>query len=269
MRDAGALARGAEAFLARHPGVSLVALGSGAHADSLDLAPLGVPARYLPAERHPELAAQYLVLNQLAFGGIGVPRWVLSDLYLLPGAIGLLRCPARLVKPEVRERLGLADEDPAIGAAYYAAPTVTPGLFIGVSLLSFLPGTGAAPWVKALTLGMLRARRLRGVAQWDNPSVRVHSRLGPLRLVGRVPGGHEYGERTFVYETDLSDGTRVAEAMERRLSLAPTRRVSVTDLPMLSGLLDRAEAGEVLHLVPPGQDAGHVLVREGSLDGSR
>ena len=264
MPDAGALRIQAEAFLAQNPGVSMMALGSGAHADSLDLSPLGVPVRYLPAERNLDLATQYLALNQLAFGGIGVPRWVLSDLYLLPGAIGLLRCPARMVRPEVRERLGLADEDPAIGAAYYAAPSVTPGLFIGVSLLSFLPGTGAAPWVKVLTLAMLRAKRLRGVAQWDNPSVRVHARLGPLRLVGRVPGGHEYGERTFVYETDVSDGARVAEAMERRLSLTPTRKVSVTDLPALSGLLDRAEAGEVLHLVPPGQDAGHVLVREGA-----
>jgi hypothetical protein len=265
MRDASALTRQAEAFLAQHPGVSMMALGSGEHADSLDLSPLGVPVHYLPAERNLDLAMQYLALNQLAFGGIGVPRWVLSDLYLLPGAIGLLRCPARMVKPQVREQLGLADEDPTIGAAYFAAPSVTPGLFIGVSLLSFLPGTGAAAWVKVLTLNMLRAKRLRGVAQWDNPSVRVHARLGPLRLVGRVPGGHEYGERTFVYETDVSDGTRVAEAMERKSSLAPTRRVSVTDLPTLSGLLDRAEAGEVLHLVPPGQDAGHVLVREGAL----
>ncbi|QSQ22264.1 hypothetical protein JY651_45275 [Pyxidicoccus parkwayensis] len=265
MRESRALAQGAVEFLSKHPGVSMMALGSGAHADSLDLSPLGVPVHYLPAERNLDLAAQYLALNQLAFGGIGVPRWVLSDLYLLPGAIGLLRCPARMVKREVRERLGLADEDPTIGAAYYAAPSVTPGLFIGVSLLSCLPGTGAAPWVKVLTLAMMRATRLRGVAQWDNPSVRVHARLGPLRLVGRVPGGHEYGERTFVYESDLSDGARVAEAMERRLSLSPTRRVSVTDLPTLSGLLDRAEAGEELHLVPPGQDAGHVLVREGAL----
>jgi hypothetical protein len=264
MRDASALTRQAEAFFSQHPGVSMMALGSGEHADSLDLSPLGVPVRYLPAERNLDLATQYLALNQLAFGGIGVPRWVLSDLYLLPGAIGLLRCPARMVKPEVRERLGLADEDPTIGAAYYAAPSVTPGLFIGVSLLSFLPGTGAAPWVKVLTLSMLRAKRLRGVTQWDNPSVRAHARLGPLRLVGRVPGGHEYGERTFVYETDVSDAARVAEAMERKSSLAPTRRVPVTDLPTLSGLLDRAEGGQDRHPDPPGQDAGHVLVREGA-----
>jgi hypothetical protein len=261
MRD-GTLARQAAAFLARHPGLSLAALGSGEHAHSLDLHPLGVPVTYLPAERHLELSRQYLELNQFAFGGIGVPRWVLSDLYLLPGAIGLLRCPARMLEPRARERLGLKEDEPAIGAAYYAAPSVTPGLFIGVSLLSFLPGSGAAAWVKVLTLQMLRARRLRGVAQWDNPSVRVHSRMGPLKLVGRVPGGHEYGERTFIYETDLMDSERVAEAMERRLPREHVRRVPVTDLATLSALLDRAEAGEVLHLVPPGVEGGFVLVRE-------
>ncbi|MBZ4411725.1 hypothetical protein ACJ2CR_31405 [Myxococcus faecalis] len=262
MRDTEALTRQAEAFFSAHPGVSLLALGAGEHAESMDLSPLGLPATYLPAERNLSLAAQYLALNQFAFGGIGVPRWVLSDLYLMPGAIGLLRCPARMLKLEARAHLGLEDEDPAIGAAYYAAPSVTPGLFIGVSLLSFLPGTGAGAWVKTLTLSMLRAKRLRGVAQWDNPSVRVHSRLGPLRLVGRVPGGHEYGERTFVYETDLSDGARVAEAMARRLSLPHSRRIAVTDLAELSELLDRAEAGEQLYLVPPGVQDGHVLVSE-------
>jgi len=265
MGDADALARQAEAFLAAHPGASMVALGSGEHAGALDLSPLGVPVTFLPAERNTDLAMQYLALNQLAFGGIGVPRWVLSDLYLLPGAIGLLRCPARMLPATVQERLGLAGEDPAIGAAYYAAPSVTPGLFIGVSLLSVLPGTGASPWVKVLTLRMLRARRLRGVAQWDNPSLRVHSRLGPLRLVGRVPGGHEYGERSFVYESDLTDLSRMGDAMARRLPLTPTLRVSATDLPALGALLDRAEAGEVLHLVAPGLEAGQVLVREGPL----
>ncbi|WP_338863174.1 hypothetical protein [Myxococcus stipitatus] len=263
MREARSLTRQAEDFFSAHPGVSLLALGSGEHAEAMDLSPLGLPATYLPAERNTDLVSQYLALNQFAFRGIGVPRWVLSDLYLMPGAIGLLRCPARMLKPDVRQHLGLADEDPAIGAAYYAAPSVTPGLFIGVSLLSFLPGTGAGAWVKLLTLSMLRAKRLRGVAQWDNPSVRVHTRLGPLRLVGRVPGGHEYGERTFVYESDLTDSTRVARAMARELSWVPTRTIAVTDLPELSSLLDRAEAGASVYLGPPGVQNGQVQLSEG------
>lgn len=254
-------------FFARHPELSLAALGASANAEALDLKPAGVPATFLPAEEHGALVLQYRELNRLAFGTLGIPSWVLSDLYLMPGAIGLLRCPARLLEDEARQRLGLPGEALTIGAAYYAAPSVLLGTFIGVSLLSFVRGLKAGAWVKLLTLRMLRARRLRGVAQWNNPSVRVHTRLGPLRLVGRVPGEHEHVEQSFLYETDLRDEERQRAAMERQLTLSPTARVPVSDTQALLRLLGRAEAGAVLHLVPPGLEAGHILVREGPLRG--
>jgi len=41
--------------------------------------------------------------------------------------------------------------------------------------------------------------------------------------------------------------------------------VRVDDAATLAGLLDRAEAGEPLYLVPPGLEDGHVLVHEGTL----
>ena len=254
-------------FFSRHPELSLQALGASANVEALDLKPAGVPVKFLPAEHQGPLVLQYRELNRLAFGTLGIPSWVLSDLYLLPGVIGLLRCPARMLNEEARQKLQLADEEPAIGAAYYAAPSVVPGVFIGVSMLSFVRGIQAGAWVKVLTLKMLRARRLRGVAQWHNPSVRVHTRLGPLRLVGSVPGDHEYAEQSFLYETDLGDEPRLLQAMERRLVLPITKRVGATDKPALLTLLRRAEAGEVLHIVPPGLEDGHVLVHEGPLPG--
>jgi hypothetical protein len=252
-------------FFAQHPELSLAALGASANQEALDLLPAGVPVEFLPAERHGALVLQYRELNRLAFGTLGIPSWVLSDLYLLPGAIGLLRCPARLLNEEARQRLGLVEDAWTIGAAYYAAPSLVPGVFIGVSLLSFVRGIQAGAWVKALTLKMLRARRLRGVAQWNNPSVRVHTRMGPLRLVGSVPGDHEYVERSFLYETELGDEARQVAAMERRLVLPATQRVEVSNTQALLALLSRAEAGEVLHIVPPGLEAGHILVHEGPL----
>lgn len=252
-------------FFARHPELSLAALGAAANVEALDLKPAEVPVKFLPAEHHGELVRQYRELNQLAFDSLGVPSWVLSDLYLLPGAIGLLRCPARMLDDKVRERLKLAGEAMAIGAAYYAAPSVVPGLFIGVSLLSFVRGIQAGSWVKMLTLKMLRARRMRGVAQWNNPSMRVHTRLGPLRLVGRVPGDHDYADRSFLYETELMDEVRQVAAMERQLHLPPTLRVPVDDTASLTELLRRAEEGEQLHIVPPGVEAGRILVHEGPL----
>jgi hypothetical protein len=252
-------------FFSRHPELSLQALGASANVEALDLKPAGVPVKFLPAEHQGPLVLQYRELNRLAFGTLGIPSWVLSDLYLLPGVIGLLRCPARMLNEEARQKLRLADEEPAIGAAYYAAPSVVPGVFIGVSMLSFVRGIQAGAWVKVLTLKMLRARRLRGVAQWHNPSVRVHTRLGPLRLVGSVPGDHEYVDQSFLYETDLGDEPSLLQAMERRLVLPVTKRVGATDKQALLALLRRAEAGEVLHIVPPGLEDGHVLVHEGPL----
>lgn len=252
-------------FFARHHELSLAALGAAANGDVLDLKPAGVPVKFLAAEHHGELVRQYRELNQLAFQSIGVPSWVLSDLYLLPGVIGLLRCPARMLEDKAREKLKLAGETMAIGAAYYAAPSVVPGLFIGVSLMSFVRGIRAGSWVKMLTLKMLRAKRMRGVAQWNNPSMRVHTRLGPLRLVGRVPGDHDYADRSFLYETDLMDEVRQIAAMERQLRLPPTLRIAVDDMAALNDLLRRAEEGEELHIVPPGVEAGRILLHEGPL----
>lgn len=251
-------------FFARHPELSLAALGAAANQEALDLVPFGQPARYFPAEHHPQLVERYRAANLFSFPGeLALPGWVLSDLYLLPGAIGLLTCAARDLKPAIRKRLGLAPDDDAIAAAYLAAPTVTPGLFIGVSLFSLDPGIQAGAWVKALTLKMLRAQRLRGVAQWSNPAVRVHTRMGPIRVVGHVPGIHEFRSRSFVYESDLTDEARWDAAMARRLDMTPTRRVKATDLDELGRVLARAEGGERILIPPPGLDLeGNVLFRE-------
>ncbi len=262
------IAKQAADFFARHPELELAALGATENAGSLDLYPFGIHARFLAAEKHPDLVERYRAANALAFPGeLTLPGWVLSDLYLLPGAIGLLLCKASLLDVPARKRLGLAPDDDAIAAAYLAAPTVMPRAFIGVSLLSLVPKILAGAWVKTLTLRMLGAKRLRGVAQWANPSVRVHTRMGPLRVVSAVPGTHEFRAKSFVYETNLSDDRAWTDAMARKQTFTPTRRVPATDLATLGSLIERAEAGEQIYLVPPGLDAsGHVLVHEGLLN---
>jgi hypothetical protein len=111
-----------------------------------------------------EFDAAYMAksANQLAFKGpLSLPGWVLVDCYLLPAAIGLLTCPARSLEARARTELGLAADDEAIGAAYYAVPCIEPGVVLGCSLFSFLTGSGAAAIVKALTLRMLKARTQR------------------------------------------------------------------------------------------------------------
>lgn len=253
-------------FFERHPELRLGALGASNNSVALDLKPFGHEAVYFPAERHPELVALYREANALAFpGALSLPGWVLSDLYLLPGAIGLLTCEASYLDVPIRKRLGLRPDDTAIAAAYLGAPTVHPGTFIGVSLLSLIPRVLAGAWVKALTLRMLGAKRLRGVAQWQNPSVRVHTRMGPIRVVSSVPGTHEFKAKSFVYESDLRDDSAWGLAMQRKVDMPIDLRIAGSDHDELAKILDRAESGEPIYIVPPGLDAsGRVLLRLGA-----
>ena len=97
------------AFFARHPECRFRALGAGGNAPALDLAPYGQPATYLDAAAEPGWVERYHAANRARFpGALALPGWVLVDLYLMPAAIGLLTCPARLC--DVRPG-GLADDD--------------------------------------------------------------------------------------------------------------------------------------------------------------
>ncbi|MEO5729682.1 MAG: hypothetical protein ABI134_05875, partial [Byssovorax sp.] len=205
------------AFFAGHPECRLRALGARDNAAALDLAPFGQTVEYLDAAASPTWVERYHAANRARFpGALELPGWVLVDLYLLPAAIGLLTCPARLceVRPE-----GLGDDDEAIAAAYYAAPSVLPGAVVGVSLISLREGIGAASIIKALTLKMLRATTQQGIAQWDNASLRVHTRMGALRLLGPVPSAHAKAAESFLYAVDLAD-----EARHRLRRGRPARR---------------------------------------------
>ena len=253
-------------FLAGNPEHTFRALGARQNRAALDLDPYGHPVEFLDAAAHPEWVTRYHAANLARFPGpLTLPGWVLVDLYLMPAAIGLLTCPARLL--DLRPP-GLADDDEGIAAAYYAAPSLVPGTVVGVSLISLREGLGGAALLKALTLEMLRARTQRGIAQWNNRALRVHTRLGPLRLEGPVPAAHGKADESFAYAVDLGDPTRLAAAMSRPSGPDPeapagARWIPVTDRATLGELLARAVAGEPIDILPPGlsADGHHVLVR--------
>jgi hypothetical protein len=255
-------------FFARHPEIRVRAIGARDNAGVLDLAPFEQPVEYLDAAANAAWVERYHAANRARFPEpLALPGWVLVDFYLLPAAIGLLTCPARLcdTRPE-----GLGDDDETVAAAYYAAPSIVPGTVVGVSLISLREGIGAAAIIKALTLKMLRATTQQGIAQWDNASLRVHTRMGALRLLGPVPGAHGKAETSFLYAVDLADENRWQESMTRSRkasSEAPEGAawIPVADRDALRELLDRAAAGERIEILAPGLsgDRKSVLVRRG------
>ncbi len=223
--------------------------GSAAHRDRLDLG--AYPgAKFWEAENSPEMARQYRAANLVRFPGpLALPGWVFCDLFVLPAAIGVITGPAALLEDAMREALAVGVEERAIMAAYYAAPTLTPEMFVGVSLISLLPGRGLGRIAKTMTLRTLRARVQRGVAQWSNWSLRSHARIGPMRLVGAVPSGHALEQQSFVYEIDLQREQRHHEA---------NVTVPVEDLEALQGWLAKARSGRQVFVVPPAFDGKRV-----------
>lgn len=255
-------------FLSRHPECRFRALGAVQNEAALNLDPFGHAIELIDAAAHPAWVERYHAANRARFpGALALPGWVLVDLYLMPAAIGLITCPARYLDatPE-----GLGPDDEGIAAAYYAAPSVAPGTVIGVSLISLRESLGGAAIVKAMTLEMLRATTQRGIAQWSNRSLRVHTRLGPLRLLGPVPSAHGKATESFVYAVDLRDHAAVAAAITRPRGPDPeapegARWIDARDEATLSALALRAAKGERIEILPPGlsSDGARVLVREG------
>jgi hypothetical protein len=252
----------------RSPAVRLLALGDRGNAARLDLEPFGVRAEFLDAAEHGAWVGRYLEANRAAFGGpLALPGWVLVDCYLLPGAVGLLAGPVASAPAAARAGLTVDGSGEVVVAAYAAVPSLEPGVFVGVSLVSFgPPGGGVARLVKALTLKMLRARSQRGVAQWGNGSLRVHTRMGPLRLEGPVPAAHGRAGESFAYRVELADEARWGRALrgEPDVGEAPAAAwVPVGDRARLGALLERARGGERVEVCAPGLDpaGARVLVR--------
>jgi hypothetical protein len=225
--------------------------GSAAHRSHLNFSECPT-AQFWEAESSPEMARQYRAANQVRFPGpLALPGWVFCDLFVLPGAIGVITGPAKLLDDGMRAALQVGPDERAIMAAYYAAPTLTPGLFVGVSLISLLAGRGLGRLAKSMTLPVLGASVQRGVVQWSNWSLRSHARIGPMRVVGGVPPGHALEHESFVYEIDLRrDG----------FQLEANLKVLADDLDALASLLDRASAQGNIFVVAPGFDGHHVYL---------
>jgi hypothetical protein len=234
-------------------GLELWALGSVAHRRVVSPTPFGLEARYIDAESHPQLVSTYMSANRQAFSGpLALPGWVLTDLYLLPGVVGLFVGSTDTI--ETRWPVEKLPDGRSILAAYYAAPSLAPGLFIGVSLLSAASGIGAGAMIKALTLKMNNASRLRGVSRWSAPAIRAHVSVGPLQLLSRTPGPHENEATSFVYETSVANELRLRQSLRGEHAVEIVDRVGLDDQGGLDAVMGRVAVGENLAIVSPGVD---------------
>lgn len=200
--------------------------------------------------------------NHLAFGGahMGMPLWVLLDCGLLPAAVTGFMVEAQDAPEELLARYGIAREEHSWipVSEYCACPTLEPGCVSGFSLQSQWRGMALGLRTKALAMLVYGARAQVGVTQFDNPAIRVHSRLGPLQITVHRPPIHTHPSRSFVYRLELpARSTLLAMARGESVGAMPAPagepwRFEAADEAhhaRLRGLLD---AGRAVYIVPPG-----------------
>jgi nucleoside-diphosphate-sugar epimerase len=157
-----------------------------------------------------------------AAAALGMPLWVFLDCCTLPSAMVGFAAPRESVPEDLARRL---DPDGGLGwlgiSEYMGLPSLEPGTVVGVSLFSLARGLHLGTRSKALGLFALRARKQVGVAQYANPSVRLHLAFGDLELLASRAPVHSRPEETFVYTAPVPDPGRLAamvggRALERK-----------------------------------------------------
>jgi hypothetical protein len=200
--------------------------------------------------------------NNIAFGGdnMGMPLWVLLDCGLLPCAVTGFMVPGDQAPAALCAALGIAPgEHPWVPVSEYCAcPTLEPGCVSGFSLQSQLPGQALGMRTKALAMLAYGAHAQIGVTQFDNPAIRVHSRLGPLQITSHRPAIHTHPQRSFIYRLELPDRpTLLALARGEAVEALPTPpgepwRFDASDEANHTRLRTLIDAGRRVFITPPG-----------------
>lgn len=172
-------------------------------------------------EANTEFCRLQTYANQLTFGGIksrSVPAWVSLDCAIMPTAVTGFMLSADDTPDELWDLLEIDDDyDGWVPVSQYcAALTVEPGCVSGFSLHSYISNQGIATRTKALALAVLDAKAQVGVAQFHDPTIRVHTRFGPIEVLVHRPIIHAHTDDTFLYRLLLPE-LRVLEQMAREV----------------------------------------------------
>lgn len=234
------------------------AFGAAANLKRLRPSPLGVDLDLIPAEGAAALRWHRCLwrMNQHAYGGMGMPAWVQLDCCVLPSAfVGWSRRAADL-PAELRGTIDPEAEDHAFlpVAESLSVPTAERSTWMSVSLCAVLPGWRLGLSSKTLALAAYGCPRTLGVAQYDNASLGIHTRFGPLRLrQARVPF-HDKADRTFVYELDLRDPEVLTRALGvGAAAMTPDRWIDPGDTSAIAELEGLVAAGIEVRIAPPGR----------------
>ena len=154
-----------------------------------------------------EFINRIVKMDELSFGpgGMGMPRWVLFDCALIPGAVIGFGIDSHLLSQEDRDLLGVSSDVFVPLSMYIAIPNAGGESWFGHNLSSLngilsedLSGLGLM--TKYYALGVLKIKKLIGATQWDSPALGLHLKLSPMKLLSAHVSIHTH-ENTLCYES--------------------------------------------------------------------
>jgi hypothetical protein len=181
--------------------------------------PFGLELKFIDAAAIEN--TQFLdVLNKidgLSYGDKGLPmeKWVAFDAGILPsGFVGFGKI-AKHINNSLKSKLNISDEDFFVPLSEACAiPNVKNGTWISHTLGSLDSNNGLGTLTKALAIEVYGAKEMMGVAQYDNKSLKVHSKFGDMEILSALSPAHSLPDMTFVYKLSIKEDT-VKKALEK------------------------------------------------------
>ncbi|PIQ90756.1 MAG: hypothetical protein COV71_02805 [Candidatus Omnitrophica bacterium CG11_big_fil_rev_8_21_14_0_20_41_12] len=192
-------------------------------------------------------------MDELSFGpgGMGMPRWVLFDCALIPGAVIGFGIPANQLTSADQALLKVVGDDFVPLSMYIAIPNADGKSWFGHNLSSLngilkedLKGLGLL--TKYYALGVLKIEKLIGATQWDSAALGLHLKLSPMKLLASHVSIHTH-ENTLCYESFNFYPEEQVLGDQRPLQIKTKEFTS--DLVGIKNLQKRIEAGEEIILI--------------------
>lgn len=241
---------------------------------SLNVQPFGVKARCFTMENpeHHMFHEAYLLSNSLSFRSpdLKMPHWVLIDCALMQTAIVGFMKP---VDTFADSFLHYYRSDRFIDfsklthipvSGQIASPAIDGQSLTGISLFSLarqIEGEGAEAgmglYTKALAFevhGHERYPYYYGIAQYNNPSLRIHGRFAPqMEIYNPIVPLHPAKDMTLVYKTAIAFDPYTLDAAQHPPAPTPSYWMAADDVAKKQEMIEGIKKGKRYIIAPPFQ----------------
>ena len=159
-------------------------------------------------------------LDGLSYGNklLAMDKWVALDCGILPGAFVGFAVDASELDEGDKQKYGIEDYEGLVPVTEFCAiPSVEPGTWVGHTLASFFKKKGYGTMTEALGMEVYGSEKMVGVAQYNNSSIKVHTKFGELELIAAMTYAHSVPDMSFTFSVKNPGTEKLLQIMKEPL----------------------------------------------------